>query len=286
MQKIIFVTGKGGVGKSTYAASLAQKYAIQGRNTLLVELGDKSFYQEFFSLSSVGYKPLPIKDRFELALWSGADCLREYALFLLKSEVLYKLFFENKVSKSLINVAPALPELAILGKITSGPRKHGPPENHEVVIVDGYATGHFLSLLRAPLGMSEIIKFGPMGEQSRSIYKTLINPEICEYHLVTLAEELPFIESLELLVELKKITGIDSKFVFNKIIETTLSSSDLQNASEDFMVYLKTVLSFQENYFQRAREEEILFSSLPLISESDPFKMVARLSQFIPGEKL
>jgi anion-transporting ArsA/GET3 family ATPase len=277
MQKIIFVTGKGGVGKSSYAAALAQKYAKTGKKTLLVELGDQSFYQEFFSLPGLGYAPQNLVENLDLALWTGADCLKEYALYLLKSEVLYKLFFENKVSRALINVAPALPELAILGKITAGPRKHGPPVNHEVIIVDGYATGHFLALLKAPLGMSEVIKFGPMGEQSRSIFKTIMDPNICEYHVVTLAEELPYLESMELCTELQTITKITPRLIFNRILSTSLTSADLNPCANDFQNFLKQLLANQEDYLDQAQKEKYPFQKLELLNTNKPLEFIEQL---------
>lgn len=279
MQKIIFVTGKGGVGKSTYAAALAQKYALGGQKTLLVELGDQSFYQEFFSIPALGYQPQKLSDNWDLALWTGADCLKEYALYLLKSEILYKLFFENKVSRALINIAPALPEIAILGKITAGPRKHGPPVSHEVIVVDGYATGHFLALLNAPLGMSEVIKFGPMGEQSRSIFRTLRDKNICEYHIVTLAEELPYVESLELKTELKKITEMDAKLIFNRILETTLKSENLKTRNNDFENFLGQMLEKQYLYRKQALEDKISFEEMPLLNNLNAFEFIHELAK-------
>ena len=281
MQKIIFVTGKGGVGKSTYAAALAHKYASQGQKTLLVELGDQSFYQEFFSLSRVNYLPVKLAEKLELVLWSGADCLKEYALYLLKSAVLYKLFFENKVSRALIQIAPALPELAILGKITSGPRKHGPPTDHDVIVIDGYSTGHFLALLKAPKGMAEVIQFGPMGEQSRSIFRTIMNPEICEYHIVTLAEELPYVESMELYKELENIVKIKPKLIFNRVIESSLAAKDIESTRNDFQRYLYSILENQENYLSQAKQKGFGYQKLPLLNRLNSLDFIQQLSQGI-----
>lgn len=216
MQKIIFVTGKGGVGKSTYAAHLAYKYSKSGRKTLLVELGDESYFNKFLNITKVSYQPETTLFGFDLSIWTGRDCLKEYALQLLRSESLYNLFFENKLSRSLINIAPGLAELAILGKITSGPRRHGPSARHDVIIIDSFATGHFLALIRAPKGMMEAIKYGPMGEQSRSIIETMKNESICEYHLVCLPEELPITEVLELESAIHNELNIKSKIIVNK----------------------------------------------------------------------
>ncbi|MBV2169811.1 MAG: AAA family ATPase, partial [Bdellovibrio sp.] len=168
-QEIHFVTGKGGVGKSVVAAALALKKSREGKKVLLVELGDQSFYKDFFDLPAVGYQPTAIAPNLSLALWTGEACLQEYARHFIKVESLAKLFFENAVMKAFINVAPALPELAIMGKVTSGPRKHGPALPFDCLVVDAFATGHFVALLEAPKGMAQAVQFGPMGEQSRSI---------------------------------------------------------------------------------------------------------------------
>lgn len=235
--QIHFVTGKGGVGKSTYAAALALKKSQEGLRTCLVELGHLSFFSSFLNVDHVEYKPVPTQFGFDLALWSGAECLKEYALHLLKIESLYRLFFENPVSRSLIQVAPALSELAILGKITSGPpRNVGPALNYDCLVVDSYATGHFLALLRAPKGMAEAIRFGAMGEQSRSIDLVIQDPKICHYHLVTLPEELPVLEALELQQALQSEFQIQAQMILNKTYPLNNELGPKPSEFENFLV--------------------------------------------------
>lgn len=281
MQKIVFVTGKGGVGKSVYAASLAHKYASSGQKTLLVELGDESFFKTFFNLSEVTYTGTKTKQDWDVALWSGADCLKEYALHLLRSEAIYKLFFENKVSRSLIQIAPGLPELSILGKITSGPRHHGPASPHQVIIVDAYSTGHFLALMRAPKGMSEAIRFGPMGEQSRSIIKTIMDPTICEYHIVTLAEELPVKESLELYSQLDEEFSVQAKVILNKKLNTTLESTDLSPKTNVFVKYIQATLAREEDARNRVESRSLKMSYLPFLFGKASYDLISNLSNEI-----
>lgn len=278
MQKIVFVTGKGGVGKSIYAAALAQKYSMQGQRTLLVELGDESFFKSFFDLSQVQYTPIKTRNSWEVALWKGTDALKEYALHLLKSEAVYRLFFENKVSRALIHIAPGLPELSILGKITSGPRHHGPSSPHDVIVVDAFATGHFLALMRAPKGMAQAISFGPMGEQSRSIIKTIEDAQICDYHIVTLAEELPIKEAIELYDQLKTEFGISSHVVLNKKLNTSLRSSELAPGTNEFVKYVKETLIREEEARLRLQERNLSPFEVPFIYEKTSYELVEQIA--------
>lgn len=279
-QEIHFVTGKGGVGKSMVAAGLALKLSQQGKKTLLVEMGDQSFFQDFFNLEKVTYKPTILRKNLDLALWSGQEALREYALHLIKVERLYKIFFENAVMKAFINVAPALPELAIMGKITSGPRKHGPPLSYDALVVDSFATGHFMALMRSAPGMLKAVSFGPMGEQSRGIERVLRDPHICRYHIVTLPEELPLKEAGELQKFLRDEFGVEAGILVNKFLQTEIEVEDLQSlktTSADlkaFADYLKFHLERQGEFLKKAKKLDAQFKKIPLILDSDNWKLI------------
>lgn len=282
-QKIYFVTGKGGVGKSTVAAALAYKMYKKGQKTILVELGKESFYSDFFNLSTpAGFKPQTLSLGFDLALLSPDDCLKEYALHLLKLESLYKLFFQNQISKSLIEVAPGLKELAILGKITSKIRSHGPPLDYNCIVVDAYATGHFLALVQAPLALAQAIPYGPMGEQSRSINEVLRNKDICSYFVVSLPEELPMKEAHELKQQLKDKLEARAKIILNRSFQQRLNGlvvKDLKSedvSGEANKNYIEQIIKFLET------ESELHFdSSLPVTYELQTEKKVKQLAEFL-----
>jgi anion-transporting ArsA/GET3 family ATPase len=270
-QKIQFITGKGGVGKSTMALAIASKLAKSGKRVLLAELGQHSFFQDHLNIP-VEYKPTRFESNLDLCLWSGKECLKEYALHLLKIEALYNLFFENKISKSLIDIAPSLPELAILGKITSGIRKIGPPLPYDMIIIDAYATGHMVSMLRAPRGMVEAIRVGPMGEQSRSILELLKNPNYCSYHIVCLPEELPVTESLELSRNIVEEVGITPQFIYNKeLSESVVSGLSATNPEEEnFLQILKHRVYKETQLKERLLTATPEIISIPFIYETDP----------------
>lgn len=281
-QKIIFVTGKGGVGKSAVAAALALKQAQSGQKTLLVELGYQSFYQDYFNLAQVAYQPQNLKKNLDVALWSGPECLKEYARHLLKVESLYRLFFENSVTKALIQVAPGLSEISVLGKITSHPRQIGPPLNYDCLVVDAFATGHFLALLKAPHGMAEAIRFGPMGEQSRSIEKILKDPNYCQYYVVSFPEELPVVEGIELWQGIYDIVNIKPVHVFNRVLDPDPQAlKEPDSRLNAFQKYLGKISGAEENLFTQL-EQQGKVEKLPQIFSVHSWDVVAKLAEALP----
>lgn len=230
-QKIILVSGKGGVGKTAVAAALALAQAKAGKKVLLAELGERSFLRHVFP-GSGSFKPFTVTAGLDVVRWDADSCLREYLLHYLKVERLVDLFFANRVTQALVGAAPGLQELALVGKITSGPRGIGPDLPYDVIVVDAYATGHFKALFMAPVGMGEAIRFGPMGEQSRSIVKVLKNPANTTVVLVTLPEELPVNECGELHGFLREKFEIGAKVIVNRNLPLPLSEKEIIQTGE------------------------------------------------------
>lgn len=280
------MTGKGGVGKSVVALALAKKHS-SSQKVLLVELGIRSFHADFLGVS-VGYKPVSLEKNLDIALWSGPECLREYALYLLKVESLYKLFFENRISRTLIEVAPALSELAILGKITSGVRRVGPSLDYDLIVIDAYATGHMLALLRAPRGMNESIRFGPMAEQTQSMLKTITDPEVCQYVIATLPEELPAVEADELHRELMQEVGMSAKIYCNKVWpqkeilklhQETESHPKTNKEEAAFTAELKVLVERQQSWVRYLEELHSDVSLIPMIFSSESKHIVEEVER-------
>ncbi len=276
-QKIVFVTGKGGVGKSTMALSVAEAHSKMGRKVLLVELGDTSFYENFLSFKYDG-ELFKYSDSIDIALWDGHNSLKKYIVHYIKINKVVDLFVENKVMKALIQAAPGLKELSLLGRITSGSRQFGPPLKYDVIVVDSYATGHFLALLRAPVGMYEVIKFGPMGRQCSEIIKILKDPINCSYVIVTLPEELPVKESLELNEQLRQEFDAKPKVVLNKSVLEDWVQNIKQDRLKDEM---EKKYNIQKNSEVSLNLEFNEINKVPFIYENDGKKLTKKITEIL-----
>lgn len=246
---IYFVTGKGGVGKSLAASSLAKSLVDRDRKVLLVELGEQSFLQLIYQ-QSVGFEPITTAHGFDMALWDGASCLKEYFTYLLKIQRMVNLFFDNRITHTLLEGAPGLKELALTGKITSGVRKIGPHLPYDDVVVDCYSTGHFKALIKAPRAMAEAIRIGPMGEQSRSIDRVLKSKDV-RYLVVVNPDDLSLTEGEQLSRFLQTEFENTPILIGNKWWPVGLQNSEIDSSLPTlFQEKCRQVAGFQEQSHQ------------------------------------
>jgi anion-transporting ArsA/GET3 family ATPase len=214
--EILFVTGKGGVGKSIAAAAIAWRAAAAGRRTLLVEFGRRSFYERLFELAP-GTAEMPDQPFLRLERWEEDACLREYVGHYVPIPRAADFFLDNRVIRALVRAAPTLKELALIGKATGPHRLRWTRTDRELIVIDSFSTGHFMALLRAPRGMHAAVPVGPVGRQTESIQAVLADPEKCRFVIVTLAEELPATEALELHAAIAAETGQRARIICNKV---------------------------------------------------------------------
>ena len=247
-KKMTFVTGKGGVGKSTYALELAKGlYQDFGGKILLVEIGKTSSVARLGRLDIEGqFQPKATGLGFDLSLIDGDSCLYEYLGHILKVNRLAKVFLENKLMKSLIPLAPGLDDLAILGKLTSKVRNHGPQWDYDTIIVDSPSTGAFLSMINAPSYLSEMVTRGPLNKQSREIHDVLSDESLCQYVFLTLPENFPVDELIESTKVFSENFNTPYKVVLNKALGEDRVLEELSASHSKFAKFYFERRSFQK----------------------------------------
>jgi anion-transporting ArsA/GET3 family ATPase len=248
VHKVYFVSGKGGVGKSTIAAFLARKEALSGKKTLLVEMGPWSYYQKWWG-GEARYTPQKTPFGFEWSMWRGEECLKEYVGHLVKVPFLGRTFLDNSWMRALIKIAPGLREISFLGKVTSQIREHGPAMNYDSIVVDGVSSGHFVSLLQAPVGLMAMSKVGPINVQCEQIIKAL-NSDSVETYLTTTLETFAVQETMELYASLSKRLKSKITIVANKELVIPIISAEMigryEGAAKEMLTPLHVIAERQK----------------------------------------
>jgi anion-transporting ArsA/GET3 family ATPase len=198
-QRILIVTGKGGVGKTTLCATLGLTAASLGARSIIVETAGGRRIAPIFGKRSRGYEIMElIPDLFTLSV-TPKEAIEDYIVQQLHFRRLYKMVFENRVMAPFIDAVPGLHDAVQLGKVWDLERQeeNGKPY-WDLIIVDAPATGHGLTLLDSPSAMSELTRAGPMHRAVKQVKDLVEDAERTALVLVSLPETIPVSETLDL----------------------------------------------------------------------------------------
>jgi anion-transporting ArsA/GET3 family ATPase len=205
----VIVTGKGGVGKSSVTAALALLASRAGKRVLVCEVNALERVAPLLGAPLSGPAHGQIRPGLFTVDVTPASAMREYGLLVLRFQTIYEAVFENRLVRHFLKVVPSLGELVMLGKILHEARAeaHGRPR-WDLVLVDAPSTGHAVQLLRVPGAMLGTVPPGPLRSDAEWMRAWLVDPARTAVCIVTLPEEMPVIEAIELDQQLREQVGI------------------------------------------------------------------------------
>jgi len=217
-RRLILVVGKGGVGRSTVAAAIAGTCAAQGKKTLLYQTNANDRFGHYFGKPPVGATPSQLAPNLWAVNATPASALAEYGLMVLRFQSVYEMVFENRVAKAFLRAIPGLDDYALLGKawFHTTEEKRGKPV-WDSVVFDMPASGHSVSMLRVPWVIVDTVPEGPLTRDARTVKALLCDPARTAAVLVTLAEEMPVNEALELEVKLIALGIVPQQLLVNQV---------------------------------------------------------------------
>ena len=203
-RKLLFVTGKGGVGKTTIAAGLARALADEGKSVLLIALDKRSEVGEAFGLTRLSFEPTKVDDHLSVMALDTEAALQEYLKINLRIPIVAKLGVLANALDFLANAAPGVRELLTIGKLCYEVRE----KHYDIVIADAPATGHIVGYLAAPEAINSFVRVGLIRNQTDWMVDILHDPGQTGVVAVTTPEEMPILETKQLLATLATETKV------------------------------------------------------------------------------
>jgi anion-transporting ArsA/GET3 family ATPase len=216
-RRLLFVTGKGGVGKTTVAAALAQLAAQRGARVLVCEMDAKGSLSSAYDQPAFEYEPRRVPGSDDL--WGMAmnteDSLREYLKLFVRVPFVGRIGPLARTFDFVADAAPGVKEILAVGKLCYEVRER----HYDLVVVDAEASGHIVSQIDAPRAITELVKVGLIRDQTRWMLDLLDDPVVTGLVVVTTPEEMPVNETIELVDRVRNETHVDvAGVIVNRVL--------------------------------------------------------------------
>jgi anion-transporting ArsA/GET3 family ATPase len=235
-KRLVFVTGKGGVGKTTVAAALGLAAARAGKRTIICEVARQERMSRAFHREGVGPEETELADGLFAISIDPQRALEEYLEDQLGSRRLAHLMFGNRIFDYFVAATPGMRELTSIGKVwelAQLERRNSKLAPYDLVVVDAPASGHGLAMLETPRTFREAVRVGPIARQADRLHTFITDRKTTGVVAVALAEEMPVNETVELEGRLDREMGMAiDQVVVNALLPERFSGEDCEQISE------------------------------------------------------
>ncbi len=214
-RRLLIVTGKGGVGKTTVAAALAQLAADRGKRTLVCELDAKGNLAAFLESGPTAFKPREAGPNLFAMSMDPEESLKEYLSLQLRLPLLVRIGPLNRIFEYVATAAPGVREILTIGKVAWEVRER----NWDLIVVDAVASGHIIGQLTAAQSINELVSVGLIRSQTDWMVEILGDPAQTGLIITATPEEMPVNETIELSARLANETDVDlAAVVVNRVL--------------------------------------------------------------------
>jgi anion-transporting ArsA/GET3 family ATPase len=222
-RRLLFVTGKGGVGKTTTAAALALLAASHGKRVLVGEVDAKGNLATFFSAPPTGFAAREVQPNLHAMTLDPEESLKEYLALQLKLPMVARIGPLARIFEFVATAAPGVKEVLTVGKflweVDSG--------RWDLVVVDAVASGHIVGQLGAPQAINELVHVGLIRQQTEWMVDMLSDAARTGLVVVATPEEMPVNETVELVARLRESTTVDlAAVVVNRVLPELFGRSE------------------------------------------------------------
>lgn len=228
-KRLVLVTGKGGVGRTTVAAALGLAAARRGKRTVVCEVAEQERLAGIFGASAAGHSEVELASNLFALSVDPERAKEEWLRYQLKSRTLAGALGGSRLFQYLTAAAPGLSELVTIGKVwdlAQLERRTG-GSVFDLAIVDAPATGHGLAMLTAPRTFASVARFGPVGRQAETIDRFLRDQASTGVLVTALPEEMPVNETIEFERSLREELGMGvDRIVVNAVHPTRFNTDE------------------------------------------------------------
>lgn len=228
-RRFLFVTGKGGVGKTTFSAALAMSLGREGKRVLVAMCNTKERLSAVMGTKPIGDDLVQVAPNVWAVNISPEKALFEYGALVLKVRAVASAVFENKYTSAFFRAVPGLYEWAMLGKAwfhTTELLDNG-KHRFDVVLLDAPATGHGIDMLRVPKVILDVVPPGVLRRDAEAAWAMFRDPKQSGVVVVTLPEEMPTQETLDLVSAIQKDLSLPVlRLVINGVLPPLFSPEE------------------------------------------------------------